>query len=705
MSLHLARIPLILAPALLLLGAIACAALQRIADPNRRAFTLRLVSVVSAAFGALAVGANAPPVFSGGVVVSPGVPLFRIGSLDANLGFVAESRTLLASAVVFALAIVASVELTREQRSGVHLPATLLAAAGGACAALADGFPALFLGLGVALWAARFRTEGATKSSSAWLVGFAGALVCAVATSGILFWSLGGRWLDDSKYLSDYQLRFAAPAEDTGSSVKPAGPNTTMPTGPRAAPKNDLLGQGSLTIVTHPGARVYLGVADEAQLERSTPFAKTPFVRKPIPAGLQKIVIAPGAGAIVAGDGLEVGLVDIVNIKADQETVISLLGPSLTFLEIDPQLTDVAALGARRMGPLRVATVLSAAWALAWVGFVLALRDALSKGRSGASFAVGCAVVALAMLAARFGAVVALQPWITALGAVAAAGVAVHAALRSGCVVAPAVMVLLGAAAAITPMAALVAAVALAPGLAALGSLGADDTPKPKQRAKQKTSTKASKKKGSAAAEEPKAAPEPPAPVWTSGAVTGAAAAVPLPVLGPFVGFATIAAAPMFSGFAGAIVALAAASGWCALGWAVGRRHAGQRAPRPTLTVMLAGVAALLAPAIGLWLKPWVVGREGSMVVVVVGLIPAALAVALYTRARSRDPEVVTQALDGEAPPALLATVRRAVIALDTLASLPLSWADLVFAPRASVASSTRAPASQEDADEEEKSS
>lgn len=689
MSLHLARVPLILAPALLLLAAIACAALQRIADPTRRAFTLRLVVIVSAVFAALAVGANAPPVFGGGVVVSPGLALFRIGSLDANLGFVAEPRTLLASALVFVLVIAAGIELTRNPRSSAQVSVTMFAGAGAACAALADGFPALFVGVGLALWAARWRTEASTsgpaRASSAWVVGFGGAFIFAIGAAGILFWSLGGRWLDNSKYLSDYQLRFVAPAEDTGSSIKPAGPSTTTPN-PRGTPKNDLLGQGSLTIVTHPGARVYLGVADEAQLERSTPFAKTPFVRKPIQAGLQKIVIAPGGGAIVAGDGLEVGLVDIVNIKAGQETVISLLGPSMTFQEIEPQLVDVAALGARRIGPMRVATVLSAAWALTWIGLVLALRGALVRGRSSASFAVACAVSAVAMLACRFGAVVAVQPWVTAAGAVVAALIAVHAAVRSGCVVAPAVMVVLAAAAAGTPMAALVAVLAVGPGIAALGALDAQGVDEPKRKKEAKTS----KKKKSAKAAEVEARPGPTTPAWTAGAVTAALAAVPIPVLGPFVAFATIAATPLFSGFSGALVALAASCGWGALGWATGRKHAGQPAPPLGVTVLLALAAAIGAPVIGLLMKPWVTGQgEGSVVAVILGLVPAIVAVALYARARTRTADAPADAsADASADiaphtvPSTLHHLHRAVVALDMLASLPLSWADAVFKPR-----------------------
>lgn len=221
-------------------------------------------------------------------------------------------------------------------------------------------------------------------------------------------------------------------------------------------------------------------------------------------------------------------------------------------------------------------------------------------------------------------------------------------------------------------MAALVAVIAVGPGLAALGSLDVDEP-----RRKIKETAKASKKKKKT--EDPPPAAD--APVWTAGAVTASIAAVPIPVLGPFVAFATIAATPVFSGLSGALVALAASCGWGALGWAIGRKHARQPAPPANLAVILALVAAIAAPVIGLLMKPWITGhREGSMVAVLLGLVPAAVAVALYSRARTRQLE------EPEARPAIEASwmngLRRGVVALDTVASLPLSWADSVFAPR-----------------------
>jgi NADH-quinone oxidoreductase subunit L len=67
--------------------------------------------------------------------------------------------------------------------------------------------------------------------------------------------------------------------------------------------------RGSLTFTSHPGARVYIDIADKI-LERAEPFATAPFVRKKLTVGPHGIVIVPEGAAIVTGDGHEVAWIE-----------------------------------------------------------------------------------------------------------------------------------------------------------------------------------------------------------------------------------------------------------------------------------------------------------------------------------------------------------------------------------------------------------
>jgi hypothetical protein len=120
-------------------------------------------------------------------------------------------------------------------------------------------------------------------------------------------------------------------------------------------------------------------------------------VKKSLPAGLHKIAIAPGGGAIIASDGLEVALLDAVSIRADEETVIRVVGPSLSFHEIQPQL---GGLGDRRLGPLRVGTVSTVLVALALAALSFSFLGMLRRG-AGAGAAAACALFAAAALASK----------------------------------------------------------------------------------------------------------------------------------------------------------------------------------------------------------------------------------------------------------------------------------------------------------------
>src|SRR4029450_12535250 len=66
-------------------------------------------------------------------------------------------------------------------------------------------------------------------------------------------------------------------------------------------------------------------------------YAVSPFVRKTIAEGLHELAIVPGGGAVVTGDGNEVGGLK-VKIRQGKQTVITVVGPTLTFREIHDQL-------------------------------------------------------------------------------------------------------------------------------------------------------------------------------------------------------------------------------------------------------------------------------------------------------------------------------------------------------------------------------
>jgi NADH-quinone oxidoreductase subunit L len=250
----------------------------------------------------------------------------------------------------------------------------------------------------------------ATAGMKAFVVNRVGdwGFICGMA---LLFWGLGGAWVlrevavDEAPeqaagvdYVPDYSARFVAVhkqalsshgsdahgADGHGASPpqgeKPHGgghafqepppqqpPLGTEPLDPRfprttrpGAPVRGTIdpatigarGNGFLTMTSHAGARVYLGVDSLEQLKslrmeecRGTSewiegipcYATSPFVRRPIPASSHYIALVPGGGAVVSGDGNEVGSI-LASVKRDQETVIVPIGATLTFREIHDQL-------------------------------------------------------------------------------------------------------------------------------------------------------------------------------------------------------------------------------------------------------------------------------------------------------------------------------------------------------------------------------
>ena len=151
-----------------------------------------------------------------------------------------------------------------------------------------------------------------------------------------------------------------APAQGKTAPAK-AGPSKAVPAGPAAKDPSGRSGQpGSLTMASHAGAKVFFGVASLEQLQSAMAtlepcsarpayrdsgaiqltadcYAEAPFVRKRLAAGIHQVVIVPGGGAVVSGDGNEVAGFH-TRIESGRETVITPIGPTMTFREIHDQM-------------------------------------------------------------------------------------------------------------------------------------------------------------------------------------------------------------------------------------------------------------------------------------------------------------------------------------------------------------------------------
>ena len=179
-----------------------------------------------------------------------------------------------------------------------------------------------------------------------------------ITALGILFWGLGGAWLEHGAgYHPDYRARFVAVEAKAhgegheGKETKPHEPAKGKPISverPKADVKeaierlrHQVRTTGYLTMTTHPGAQVYLGVTDASSFDRKVPpgaFATAPFLRLPVPVGRHNIAVVPGGGAVVSGDGLEIALLEHIEIEAGEEMLIAPIGPTVTFRELSDQL-------------------------------------------------------------------------------------------------------------------------------------------------------------------------------------------------------------------------------------------------------------------------------------------------------------------------------------------------------------------------------
>ncbi|AKT36806.1 hypothetical protein [Chondromyces crocatus] len=318
--------------------------------------------------------------------------LVRVGSLDVDLAFAMDrlggAVSMLVALAVGALHVVAARRgaagdssagagggttpkaPARSEGASPSLTAALCLLAGGAVTvALADNLVVMVLGsemlaaataLVILLWRAGAsgaeaedapaRAEGLSRASGrAFLAHHAGDAVILLGAA-TLFWGLGGRWTSDGRYLSDYRARFVAVHAGGGSGGTIYGAPEGEPDEPdakRDGRRRTSLDQlrvragarGYLSFTGHPGAQVYLGIADRAQLAAAPePFAVAPFLRKEISVGAHSVILVPGGGATVSGDGFEVAAIDRISVEPGEDIVLTMVGPTLSFREIADQL-------------------------------------------------------------------------------------------------------------------------------------------------------------------------------------------------------------------------------------------------------------------------------------------------------------------------------------------------------------------------------
>jgi NADH-quinone oxidoreductase subunit L len=204
--------------------------------------------------------------------------------------------------------------------------------------------------------------------------------ICGLA---LLFWGMGGKWLPNGRFVA-VQAQELPHGEHGGGGHGEDAHGTSGSASHGASGKHEdahakagdhgekkaedkaraITGsKGSLTMTTHAGAKVYLGVTDLAELGGSKPpqpFAVSPFVRKEIPAGSHTLVVVPGDGAVVSGEGsvrieardgvrivdTETADVGRITVKGGEEFVVAPIGPTVTFRELHDQLVMEDSTGA-----------------------------------------------------------------------------------------------------------------------------------------------------------------------------------------------------------------------------------------------------------------------------------------------------------------------------------------------------------------------
>jgi NADH-quinone oxidoreductase subunit L len=157
----------------------------------------------------------------------------------------------------------------------------------------------------------------------------------------LLFWGLGGSWLQGGFYQPDNLARLAVVQAESGEHAESA-PRAERPAAEErgakaeghehgAAAKDHAAthhpsgdGKAYLTFTGFPGAEVFLDSA-------STPFAVSPFVRHEVKPGHHTLRIVPGGG-------IEDQEIPAAETEAGTESVVSIVGPTLVFRQLQDQL-------------------------------------------------------------------------------------------------------------------------------------------------------------------------------------------------------------------------------------------------------------------------------------------------------------------------------------------------------------------------------
>ena len=296
--------------------------------------------------------------------------MLRIGSLDVNFSFAMDPlsalMTLIITGVGTLIHIYAFSYMETEPAYWRFFTYLNLFIFSMLLLVLGDNFIVMFFGwegvglcsyLLIGFWYRDYKK--ASAGMKAFVVNRVGdwGFICGLA---LLFWGLGGAWLENGRYSPAYNARFVAVAaeplshgeehaegagehhsqglgllegtayadehgdkkedghgkgDSTGHGDEKAGnakaahaaPAHDKASGLHKAEKHASGDKGLLTFTSHAGSRVYLDLAvqDAGQLvglNAPKPFAVSPFLRLPVTPGPHNILIVPGGGALVAGD-------------------------------------------------------------------------------------------------------------------------------------------------------------------------------------------------------------------------------------------------------------------------------------------------------------------------------------------------------------------------------------------------------------------
>lgn len=426
MNVVISSLPLWLVPSMTALAAIVCAVLALFGGRSDAAYPRETWATQAAriALGVLALGGlvllvvAASALFRSAATMSIGPRLARVGALDAAFSLLLTPTSGALAGVALVAGIAFAHGSPRDTAAG-EFAAVALVVTGAVDAALAEGFAAFIagwsaIGIGAAALFGRSSAARAARAAAQVLASVAGVVLAAA----VLFWSLGGQFLDGRRFLSDYEPRFTIATIDPGTELKGQGLDA------RPAPAR-------LSMLAPPGARVFFGVANEAQLTpRVVPDAIVPFEDFELKPGVQKIVIDAGGGAIVGGDGHDVALIDNLRVLSGARLEVKTAGSTVSFVDVASQVASLdAAYRSRTIGGVPVLDVA----AVAALAALIALAGAIGRGPSRSSTAAAVAGLGGAVLAAtlahRLGAVLSGAGNLALGAATVAALVAVWSAL------------------------------------------------------------------------------------------------------------------------------------------------------------------------------------------------------------------------------------------------------------------------------------